>query len=161
MSAKESSEALHLVEECSIQESHNIRSRTGEKRLSLRKAFTSNDRSANGQNDVISRDQSLQPDNIFKDLLNKDLSGRLVIDLNQIRRGKTSNLVKTGPLDVSGFSSQSRAVSVRSILLNRNVGNSTRELSRKDTSSPKKKVVFAKNKMVMLFEKDPPTKPSR
>lgn len=154
-SQKDLSQTPNCVEECSLNDNN---SKVGTNRhASLRKAFTSKSRESN--NNPNSRDQSLQPDLIYRDLLNMDLNGRLVIDLDHLRRNCASQAAKTGPLDVSAMSSQSRPVSVRSILVKRE--KSARELRRNDTDSPKKKVVFAKNKMVMLFEKDKKEKSSR
>lgn len=154
-SQRDLSQQQHCVEECSLND-HTSAGKVGtHRRASLRKALTSKSRDSKNAN---SRDQSLQPDLIYKDLLNMDLNGRLVIDLEHMRRSG-AQAAKTGPLDVSAMSSQSKAVSVRSILVRRE--KSERELRRNDTDSPKKKVVFAKNKMVMLFEKEKKEKSSR
>lgn len=155
-SQRDQSHQQECVEECSLTDRTSAGKIGAHRRAALRKAFTSQSRDSRH---ATSRDQSLQPDLICKDLLNMDLNGRLVIDLEHLRRNCATQTAKTGPLDVSAVSSQSRAVSVRSILVRRE--KSERELRRNDTDSPKKKVVFAKNKMVMLFEKEQKEKSSR
>jgi len=83
----------------------------------------------------------------LKELLNKDLTQRVVVPIRCLLRPR---LRTTGDL---GQNSLSEAVRTRSILVKKD--QSSRDISRlNDSCSPKKKVAFAKNKMVLLFTKD-------
>jgi hypothetical protein len=83
----------------------------------------------------------------LKELLNKDLTQSVVVPIRCLLRPR---LRTTGPLGQNLFSESTRTTS---ILVKRD--QSSRDISRlNDSCSPKKKVAFAKNKMVLLFTKD-------
>ena len=105
---------------------------------------------------------------LFKDQLNQDLREKIILDIKQARQSRPS--IDLGVLAQDqmwmklGSSQEMRVHSTKSILVKPRfeprsskaiLAKNSVPLSTQDNSqSAKKKVVFAKNKMVLLFEKD-------
>src|SRR3990167_1466612 len=95
-------------------------------------------------------------------LLNQDLTQNVVVPVVPLQRHARPKLMTSGPTAYVCTAETNRqgptlrcgsVTSTRSILVKRD--RSSRDISRlNDSCSPKKKVAFAKNKMVLIFTKD-------
>ena len=105
----------------------------------------------------------------YKDLLNQSITRKVVINTNQPKRHRPSidlgNLVQNRNWMPIGHQGDRTAQSSKSILAKPKfqpkssqaitTASSNQKITPDHWTSSKKKVVFAKNKMVLLFEKDP------